>query len=155
MHVLVTQVKTRVTQAMGSQSCRQQQCALDLSGNVEEQADTTCPQCMCWSHRQRLESHRQWEARVDGPANALDLSGNVGTEVHLGCMISWECHPQNLKLVWYSLHPELLPPSRLDTWAEWTGIFFNLISIFPVNCNLKIDFRFQLSAFCYQVFLLL
>ena len=34
MHVLVTQAKTRVTQAMGSQSCRQQQYALDLSGNV-------------------------------------------------------------------------------------------------------------------------
>ena len=24
------------------------------------------------------EPHGQWEARVDGPANALDLSGNVG-----------------------------------------------------------------------------
>jgi hypothetical protein len=34
MHVLVTQAKIRVTQAMGSQSCGQQQYALDLSGNV-------------------------------------------------------------------------------------------------------------------------
>ena len=34
MHVLVTRAKIRVTQAMGSQSCRQQQYALDLAGNV-------------------------------------------------------------------------------------------------------------------------
>ena len=27
------------------------------------------------------EAHRQWEARVDGPADTLDLSGNVGAGV--------------------------------------------------------------------------
>ena len=33
----------RTTQAMGSQDCRQQQHTVDLSGNVEEEADITCP----------------------------------------------------------------------------------------------------------------
>jgi len=81
--VFVTQAKTIFTQAMGSHSCWQQQYALNLSGrgNVEAKADAACTQwqccmCLCWSHRQRLYSRRQWELQ-------WDLSGNVGAEVRI------------------------------------------------------------------------
>ena len=36
----------------------------------------------------RPVSHSEGEARVDGPANALDLAGNVVTGVHIECTIS-------------------------------------------------------------------
>ena len=42
MHVLVTQAKIRVTQAMGSQSYRQQQYAKNLAGNVGAEVRLGC-----------------------------------------------------------------------------------------------------------------
>ena len=91
MHVLVTEANTRCTQAIGQPGFQARAIRFGLTRQCRRVSRHNIPVMHVLILQTKIRDTQAMESqRVNGPANALDLSGNVGAGVHLKYKTSWD-----------------------------------------------------------------